>query len=1058
MNYPYQYASAAFDGKKIALGGAGIGFKPDGSEPFSIDAFVRMTETLTEKEIISKPEVFSLGISGNKPCFRLKGFPEVKAAGDVLVPAGEWTHICVVFGKPHTVLYVDGIEAAAADLTGTGTDNGKQLVFFTDTVGNLRQVRFFNSALTAEKVTKYMLETDLTELESVSAFFDFSQVPAVERVKSLSVALQEVSMYRLYSKGALFSGNALLDIEDEPLINPGGKQNDSYTVQAWVYFHESEDGVKQTVFSNGDVANDAGISLYIERIGNEYKVRGLRGTTGDDDILTSRTSVKPNCWLNLAVTYAVDTMELYIDGVLDNALGGLLPIAVELEHPHLHIGAEVVNNGMNGQDWFSGCIARLDIWERKLSAAEIANYGISTPAADSEGLQAAYAFHQEGNVNSRTGCLLGEHNRFAFGEISYPFSRPDNRIFREINEVCPADEITEPLSADTLAGFRKEALNKRRDKSVNAMFAEMAERQGIDADPETFLYTVTSHIIDENLYFVAHTADKSYTVYHTGKNALTPEQQWYVELFLILIGGFLTIVFGYSLQSNQRMIDILLRLVVNPAVRVMFADEITFSVLLAFIVLLYKENLLMDILKAAFYSLSWWKVAWMISKFIMLAASWAIGGAVAYYITAIGALVIEVVYHITQKPTSSPPVGLAAVQFNHSSAVYTVNKLKLDAKQDAPVPEWTSNRTDSSHAAYCIDKISGAIVLRASLKASWTVSGKVRCRDAGTAKLLGDSNEVTFSLNKGNSAYYDFTFSSHSLTTAGITYAEITLVWEYYNSTSGQWDKMIETRHHIYNILSAPYLPWNTGSGPWAEVLKYACQWANGKKTVTDAAAAITKKVNDGLGLKYEKDHGASQYIITDLRTSLWYFTLSRFIEHLKSRTYSDAVNCVDCATITSTFANALGCMLSQKRIAQGFDCNPIISIGDGDTVWKKPFEDKGGKGFNFHEICLMEPLESPSPVSPANNHYRVYDACLKVNGSATPDSATGRYALLPAGMRLSQFDDTASLPSITIPKDESYREHLADKTAGGIKKCHYCTKDFDYYNSNHNKTFKPVI
>lgn len=119
MDYPYQYAVIRFDGSKTASGGADVGFKTDGSVPFTVDAFIRMTEKLTEKEILSQPGSFSLGISGNKPYFRMEGFPEIIATEEVPVLVGDWAHVCVVYGRPATVLYVNGIEAASADLTGS---------------------------------------------------------------------------------------------------------------------------------------------------------------------------------------------------------------------------------------------------------------------------------------------------------------------------------------------------------------------------------------------------------------------------------------------------------------------------------------------------------------------------------------------------------------------------------------------------------------------------------------------------------------------------------------------------------------------------------------------------------------------------------------------------------------------------------------------------------------------------------------------------------------------------------------------------------------------------
>lgn len=98
----------------------------------------------------------------------------------------------------------------------------------------------------------------------------------------------------------------------------------------------------------------------------------------------------------------------------------------------------------------------------------------------------------------------------------------------------------------------------------------------------------------------------------------------------------------------------------------------------------------------------------------------------------------------------------------------------------------------------------------------------------------------------------------------------------------------------------------------------------------------------------------------------------------------------------------------------------------------------------------MMEPL--PGKGSVVNyNDYKVYDACLMVNGSTDPGSDNGRIPQLPLGMRFSLFQD-GTLPT-AIPSGESYREHLAENSADGVGRCLYYKK----FNRTSYHIYKPV-
>jgi len=303
--------------------------------------------------------------------------------------------------------------------------------------------------------------------------------------------------------------------------------------------------------------------------------------------------------------------------------------------------------------------------------------------------------------------------------------------------------------------------------------------------------------------------------------------------------------------------------------------------------------------------------------------------------------------------------------------------------------------------------------------------------------------------------FVDFTFLSHKLHSAAVDMTEVDLNWSWSNDSSKGWQPITTTKHTIYTILDMPEAPWSFERGLWEPVLSYACVWARGQKTKNDVATSITKIVNGGLNLKYDIARGASNYVIREYDEEYKpvdiFFDLTSFLRYLREGKLSNVVNCTDCATITSTFANAIGCNLSQKKVAdiylkQGFKCNKIISIGGHE--WAVPFPNSpnvNSRGkFSYHEVCMLEPLgvnEKPAKIPrPEENIYHIYDACLKLDISKNPaeSNPAKKIAYLPTNMIFSTYNDDTRYPIDFLADCKSYRERLATNSEDGAGSCVY--------------------
>jgi hypothetical protein len=391
-------------------------------------------------------------------------------------------------------------------------------------------------------------------------------------------------------------------------------------------------------------------------------------------------------------------------------------------------------------------------------------------------------------------------------------------------------------------------------------------------------------------------------------------------------------------------------------------------------------------------------------------------------------------------------VQLEAIKLNHNTGSATGDAINLrrNATQMVTIPEWQrgiSVKPEDAPACYAKKETAGntiTIQARFSRLHPSIKTAEIRAVDAEvsppgqpsgclgflvwllkllvqalTGNVLGEvkAKEVAFN-HSGLTAFETFQLEKVKLGSAGVGIRTTTWRWQYRRKPSDPWTDFATSRHRIYVVLEVPTAPWSQApyaasnvSLPWTEVLDYACAWAVLKTSRDAAATAITREVFD-LGpsvITYDcPGGGSSQYA--------WgVFDCSAFVERLGGGTGNGVyVNCTDCATIVSTFANAVGCDLWQAEMGYFFELNDMQGIG---SPIFEPVCDSCSCGwsgsFSYHEVAWKGAV---------NDDDHVFDACLKVDGDADPTSAP-HTALLPTNMRFG------------APGDGDYRDHLAAPT-----------------------------
>jgi len=1069
---------------------ANVGVALNGSAPFTIEAWVKFEALGLDLQILTQQGVCSFYVDAGQLVLVIG---QNSAASDAAVSSVSdlgWHHVCVTYdGVATAAFFIDGARNRAASLPPPQTppDNTAPTTVAVNMAGFVRMVRVYDQALSPSQVAAnmYLLAPPVA---NVVAWLDFTQSPPQDLGPSaLSITLNGSAQIVDATPSLCLDGLGFARPINDREVNPGGRQIDPYTVQAWVFPVASANPV-QVVFSNADLASDVGmmLGLQYDAASDAFSVVSLRGANTAANQLVSQGTIPNGQWSNIATTFDGTTLRIYIGGTVDVNTALSSPIPLEQSDGDCLIGCGFTNDAPDGSTPFTGYIAQVLVWSAAQTQSQIAAAMQAPPAPGDQDVVAIYDFSVSPPRNSVSRRALGIAVDASMANQVSPVvtsTRPP-RVDSRTTAAVPDTPL--PDIADLCRRLRprldraREADLRALDGTVHAPRLQAAWEEALGrAERGQLPFFVTSHRTARTLTLVCHSARGGRYV-----GAEIPVEEgddectvWTIGLVITVLLGILDL-FGIYVKTPPGVTTLIRRSLTNSNVKKALAVlvlELSITNLMSVCSVLYDEGFLWAIVRELLSSLFIWSVLAFFGKCVLLftPAGWIA------YASSLAALALSIGTEILKKPTSccasvsdKISVILKSVSFCHdpTGASNCALPIRKDATENVNVPEWDANKKEAkdSPAAYAIAPASlSTVTIRAKFvvvnSSTDPVVVSIKADDGG---ILGAVDPFTLTCGPGSQEFDQLieltnqTFAPNKATRSAretpggaapplrqtvypVTRADVSWTWKYLAPGAVTYSDLLSTKHRIYTLLDIPTAPWSLAPNrdslylPWTAALDYACNWANGATDRTGAATNITQTVNAGLGLTYESVSGYGVYTAT-----VWWesqFRLTDFLNFVQGVTPNpgSVVNCTDCASIVTTFANLLGCSLTETLLAgtysphipppqtTGFLCNEIITLGS--TAWAYPFSP--ANAFVFHEVATeQDPM--------VFNH--VYDACLQVDSSGDPWAwPTGTHTpALPVRMDFDTNPPPATYPIPTPYTAQTYRERLAQNSLAGVGAC----------------------
>ena len=1038
-----------------------LGSLLNGTAAFSVDAMVRVMELTTDKSVLKIEGIIDFGIHEDGIYVKLPGYPVIYSnSSQGTLKTEEWFHIGMTTDGSRVSLYLEGNYNCCVFGQAAGANGNNSIMIGDGFTGDIRYVRIFSECLDADTMKEIMHETNLSKIPL--AWYDFTQNPAKEQISGKLLSLNDAYI-KSFTSAICLRGNSYLEVKAEDLmeVRPGYYGTQQYSVQVQFKFVTGEDDTSRYYSILSDLTEYylGGIHLYLERMEDGVHLCFVHAFDGIEwNTVVSNSIIRQGKWINAAVVFNVETATMYIDGKVDCKKEGLLP-AFEYDTGRMFlVGAKRDDVTDSIKNYFAGYISQCDVWERALSDEEVQAYIRNEPDVDAEELGFALNIDNDGCFNAVTynGVALGNHAKVE-EEVSDTLSGTSEVISLR-------QSVKEQLSETELSEIYEMCLNQ---------WITYYEANHPDCGSE-MPFRVKAWCKEGIIYFVGCHNGKAYTIGTIEEKDASEVVIWWVELVLMVIGGVCAAVFGLHLGTGSKAINKLVNILYSSAtlanaLKCMTFGNITADTFLQLFTLLYKENVLLEILKLLISGIAFWSVFTICMKF----ASWALGYGWAAAAVQLTALVVQVGIHIASYPDRDFGDGMCSVTLSevkfsdlpldgmgrkpdntmNVGDMWVHNKSGLEEFQIKSydvikngteirlLSQWSRDRNSQTVAVYSIQDKDSIILLRAGFlftnSFTYQITANIKCRGS---VFYGESNTVTFHIGPKQSVTCEsyFQIPLNNINDV-MNVKEEQLCWEI-QYPGMEWKSLQSINVRVYTIFDEPKLQWQN-KPIWSDALELLLPVMHGENSglvgdrYDDLYRFVTVCVNSQMNLVYSpiSRFSQSRYGSSELN-------LSAFINCVRTPDVATFVNCSDCAAVVAAFCNLLGGAVACERMQNisdyntGFKLNPVIVIGTN-------LYNYGDEKFLYHEVAMRH----ISWANDTNNTtHKVYDASLQVNISNNPSSQDCNVQL-PTGMSFSQYTDnyiSGNAGQVDI-RDDSYREHLCAHGPEGIGSCYYVSLPF---------------
>ncbi len=835
--------------------------------------------------------------------------------------------------------------------------------------GRIRRVSFYIIELSATQIADLEFE-QLAEDKAPKpwADFDFRQNPPYVN-----------GMKGDFAKPDIFAYTPALELQDygfavpvhDEGVNPGGRQVDPYTVQAWVYVKYQ--APTHVILVNSDIDRDAGIGLRLifDAATGNYAFESRRGSLTTGTAVTSAATISANSWVNLATTFDGTTLTVYVNGTSSGTPVTAGPITEALYEGEIMIGAAFAPMRTGGVDTLQGYIAGVDVWDTALTATQISNYCTAAPSIDAPGLVARYdmSVHPATNWVTGNSLALGDATKVSAQHSFVPappgggghwVSAVDSDETKGTGpEVEPAtlERWRAALDPAALYDGQRRLMEDacRRDMAAAATpedvatirsgYAAAALRYNAGVGPDMPVM-FSRHVENGRFYFVSHSRRGSFVLLNEPEAASADCDMWRVSIFLIILGGFLDI-FGIdipkTINKGGRACMLILRVLKDPRVEAVFGSgsAITAGNILRVLEVTYELGVLRTLV-TALLTLSFWVFLGLIFRLILSLTP----AKVAATIANLAATVVLLIIAFNNRPascTAPPAIVLKAIKFRHCPLGKAVQALPARQDRFTPIepPEWRCDSSSVCSVVYAVDQVTGkTVTIRAAFETDTRAAMSAVISATGTGRL-GSTNAVTVNFLNGKSVpeYVEFELASHTIGQDGIQKNDFSLLWSYTPPTvhvfrsgvSGEgMDKVATPPPPVtirmstgttYEVLTTPTAPWNVASmgpeQPWIDALEAMASSVRGCTNPDSVAKNIVNALYANGHIAYDTVAGTTHYVsnVNDFST----FDLTQFSARITGKTAGNGglANCTDYAAAVVTYANLHGCDIYTKVLGE---------------------------------------------------------------------------------------------------------------------------------------------